>query len=210
MPEQRFRSCMCIVYPDSAPADWKDRLCDMHIPAAVSPLHDKDVNPDGEIKKAHWHVVLNFDGVKSLRQLVDIASQFGGVRVVPCQSVVGALRYLCHIDNPEKAPYPVKDVVTFGGLDYRDYIERPSDVERTLEDVQKWIVSHHCYSFVALSEYCRRYRRDWYHLITQKNTVFLTEFIKSFAYVERTGLHDGTVDAVVQQWIDQDAGSDDV
>lgn len=39
---EKLRVAMCEIYPDSAPNDWMLRLRHWHIPAAISPLHDKD------------------------------------------------------------------------------------------------------------------------------------------------------------------------
>ena len=44
----RTRNFATVVYPESAPADWMERLDQYHIAALVSPLHDKDKNPSGE------------------------------------------------------------------------------------------------------------------------------------------------------------------
>ena len=52
--DSRARNWSLVVYPESAPENWRDILDDYHIPWVESPLHDKDINPDGEIKKAHW------------------------------------------------------------------------------------------------------------------------------------------------------------
>ena len=27
------------------------------VPMAISPLHDKDLNADGTLKKPHWHII---------------------------------------------------------------------------------------------------------------------------------------------------------
>ena len=43
-------------------------MADLHIPVLISPLHDKDVTPDGEIKKAHYHVIIMYGGVKTAAQ----------------------------------------------------------------------------------------------------------------------------------------------
>ncbi|HAA0081853.1 TPA_asm: hypothetical protein GDG64_14435, partial [Listeria monocytogenes] len=51
-----------IVYPESAPGDWRDILNKTHLRWIESPLHDKDVNADGEVKKEHWHILLSYDG----------------------------------------------------------------------------------------------------------------------------------------------------
>ena len=49
--EQRKRNWVFVVYPDSAPENWVEKLREMRVPGFISPLHDKDVNPDGEPKK---------------------------------------------------------------------------------------------------------------------------------------------------------------
>ena len=55
----RTRTWVAVVYPDSAPDNWRELLDENHIEWAESPLHDRDVNPGtGEVKKAHWHIAL--------------------------------------------------------------------------------------------------------------------------------------------------------
>ena len=61
----RTRNWVVIVYPESAPENWRSHLDDLHLEWIESPLHEFDVNADGEVKKAHWHVLLLFGGVKS-------------------------------------------------------------------------------------------------------------------------------------------------
>ena len=38
------------------------------VPAFISPLHDKDMNPTNEPKKPHYHVIITFDSVKTTEQ----------------------------------------------------------------------------------------------------------------------------------------------
>ena len=47
-----------LIYPESAPKDWKDILQQTFLPVAISPLHDKDLNADGEKKKPHYHIIV--------------------------------------------------------------------------------------------------------------------------------------------------------
>ena len=47
----RARTWTFILYPESAPENWRYILDGYHIPWVESPLHDKDVNPDGTVKK---------------------------------------------------------------------------------------------------------------------------------------------------------------
>lgn len=64
--DTRVRNFATVVYPESAPENWQDILSRHCVPAFISPLHDKDINPTGEPKKPHYHVVLMFEGKKSL------------------------------------------------------------------------------------------------------------------------------------------------
>ena len=64
-PDVRARAWTFIVYPESAPENWRDVLDGFHLQWACSPLHDRDVNATGEPKKAHWHILLSFGGKRA-------------------------------------------------------------------------------------------------------------------------------------------------
>lgn len=51
-----------VLYPESAPENWKEILQQTGLSCCVSPLHDKDINPTGEPKKAHYHIILCYSG----------------------------------------------------------------------------------------------------------------------------------------------------
>ena len=68
----RTRTWTFILYPESVPDNWRETLNDLFIEWVESPLHDKDVNPDGEIKKPHWHILLIFPSVKTYEQVSKI------------------------------------------------------------------------------------------------------------------------------------------
>ena len=74
----------------SAPEDWKERLSELHVPVLISPLHDRDKNPDKSIKKPHYHVLFMFDTVKDFEtQVKPIFELIGGVgrETVRCLTV---------------------------------------------------------------------------------------------------------------------------
>lgn len=70
-PYKRGRNWAIVVYPDSVPENWLEIL--KMEPVAISPLHDKDVTAEGEIKKAHYHLVLSYKGNKSFEQIDELA-----------------------------------------------------------------------------------------------------------------------------------------
>ena len=113
----RHRSWTCVVYPgESLPENWKAILGDLMIPWAISPLHDEDVNADGEKKKAHRHLLLSFNTVKSYAQIEEITKRLGAPTPQPCRDTRGMVRYFLHMDNPEKAQYKRENIEYGGGL----------------------------------------------------------------------------------------------
>ena len=111
----RYRNFATVVYPESAPENWLEIIAESKTPVFVSPIHDKDINPNGEPKKTHYHVMSMNEGKKSKEQMIEFFSSFGGVGCEVVNSLRGYARYLCHLDNPEKAQYNPEDVKAFGG-----------------------------------------------------------------------------------------------
>lgn len=176
-----------IIYPESMPDNWLDILRDLHTMGAISPLHDKDANPNHEMKKPHYHVLLKFPTKKSYLQISSIALRLGSK--APCEPVdnfEGYLRYLIHIDNPEKYQYSITDIIPLCGLDVESYfapsksrlaavitemvcflIDRPDicefDVLRALvNDNKQWcyaLDNTPCFGVVRILN-SRRYRND--------------------------------------------------
>ena len=68
----RTRTFAFIMYPDSMADNFIDKLTEFHVPTLISPLHDKDVNPDGTPKKLHYHVLITYDSVRTLSQAHDV------------------------------------------------------------------------------------------------------------------------------------------
>ena len=120
--DSRARNWSLVVYHESAPENWRDILDDYHIPWVESPLHDKDINPDGEIKKPHWHVILIWDGPVTQNAAMKIAEKVNAPQPVKLESVRGAYRYFTHMDNPEKYQYDEKDIKLFNGFDISSYV----------------------------------------------------------------------------------------
>ena len=143
---KRCRNFATVVYPDSAPDDWLGILKDTKIPAFVSPLHDQDVNPFGELKKPHWHVLLCFDGVKTVEQAEDVFRSIGGVGCEIVQSIRGYARYLCHLDNPEKYQYNTCEVKSLSGADYPSVIELAIDKYKAIAEMMQFCEDNQIYS----------------------------------------------------------------
>ncbi len=90
--EYRTRNYATIVYEESSFKCWMEILKKQMVPAFVSPLHNKDINPTGELKKSHWHVIVMFDSMKTKKQAKELFDKIGGIGVEVVQSLRGLLQ----------------------------------------------------------------------------------------------------------------------
>lgn len=178
----RTRNFAFIVYPDSAPADWVDILTEYHVEALISPLHDKDINPDGAQKKPHYHVLVMFTSVKTVEQAQVVRDSVGGVGWEIVASTRGYARYLCHLDNPEKAQYNPDDVRELGGADYAEIIRRASDSVRLLGEIIDFCNAHNVLYYSEFLEFCKLAKPDWFEAVTSRHTYAVYTYIKARAH----------------------------
>lgn len=117
------RNWAFVLYPESAPEDWKEQLQKTGLQCVISPLHDKDVNPTGELKKAHYHVIMCYSGPTAYNVVKRLTDGLNQPIPQPLEQVRGYYRYLTHEDNPEKAQYSKSDIQTLNGFDIREFVE---------------------------------------------------------------------------------------
>lgn len=175
----RTRNFACVVYPESAPEGWQGILTEQFVPAFISPLHDKDVNPGGETKKPHYHVILMFDGVKTTEQASEIFEKIGGVGCEVVQSLRGYARYLCHLDNPEKHQYLPEDVTQMCGADYATIIGLATDRYKAIAEMVAFCAGNDIIAYSELLEYAMTHRSDWFRVLCDSGTVVIKEYLKS-------------------------------
>lgn len=180
MVDKRTRNWTTVFYPESCPEDWEQKIQELCVPAFVSPLHDKDINPDGTPKKPHYHAVLMFNGVKSYTQVKEMVSTFGGVDPKIVNNLVGVARYLVHKDNPEKAQYDPKDVKSFSGADWSELILTPTDIRLTLREIVSFMRKNSINYYDDLLNYCLDHNQEWFD-IAMKNTLSLRSYCVSRA-----------------------------
>lgn len=135
------RNWAFVLYPESAPQDWREQLQLTGLSCAISPLHDKDVNPTGEPKKPHYHVILCYSGPTAYNVVKALTNgKLGQTIPQPLEQVRGYYRYLTHEDNPEKAQYSKSDIQTLNGFDIREFVElTKSEVAKAKREILQLI-----------------------------------------------------------------------
>lgn len=190
MADSRVRNWVFVMYPESMPENWVDQLTELHVPAVVSPLHDKDKNADGTDKKPHYHVLLCFDGKKSFEQVKEISQGvFHGTIPQDCKNVRGQVRYFIHMDNPEKFQYPMSGIRAFNGADIDKHFNLSSVCRHdALRDMRRFIRQNSIYSFADFLDYCDDNCREWAELLDDNSTMVISQYIKSRIYDRRDTL----------------------
>lgn len=172
-----------IVYPESMPENWKDIITASHVPCVMSPLHDKDVNPDGTPKKPHYHIMFCYPNTTTGTSASHILAQLGSsLHAERVMSAVGNYRYLTHRDNPEKAQYSEDDLQSFNGFSYTDYIgERTLTEKLSLgQQVMDIVMADACPpNYIALIQYLQMMGADSLLEYTMTNTYFVKELLSS-------------------------------
>lgn len=177
----RNRGFAFVLYPESAPDNWRSIIDEFHVQWAESPLHCFDVNETGEVKKPHWHIVLNFDSVKSLDQVKKLIEPLNGTIPIPLNSVRGMVRYFAHLDNPEKHQYPVDQIVGHGGMDVADLLRLSASARyQVIVNMCAWVADNDIQEFYQLFDYAAENKsEDWLPLLCDNSCYIVNQYIKS-------------------------------
>jgi len=87
------------------PDNWIEILQLSGLQYAVSPIHDKDENPDKTIKKPHYHVIVSYGSPTTYNNVKSLTDSLNAPIPQALEQIRGYYRYLTHKDNPEKYQY---------------------------------------------------------------------------------------------------------
>lgn len=176
----KARHWAMVVYPESAPENWIDIINETHLQFAISPLHNKDTNPDGEIKKPHWHVILSWDGPQRLSAAKNIADKINAPIPVKLESVRGAYRYFTHMDNPEKYQYDEKDIKVFNGFDISNFIALTKEEKyKAIQDIKVLIHEKNITEYIDLLDILEMHDDFNLFKVACDNTILFNALLRS-------------------------------
>lgn len=176
----KSRNWTFILYPESADNNWKEILQETGLPIAISPLHDKDINPTGEVKKEHYHVMLLFDGPTTYNNVLKITELVKGTIPKRVLSVVGMYRYFTHTDNPEKYKYSSDDILCFNGFDIKDVNPITATQKIAIKkELQRIIIAKNILEYSQFMDFLLDYENSDYYEIASTHTLFFDRYISS-------------------------------
>ena len=175
------RNWAFVLYPESAPEDWREQLQQTGLQCAVSPLHDKDLNPDNDFKKEHFHIILCYSGPTSFNVVKKLTDQLNQPIPIPLEQIRGYYRYFTHMDNPEKYQYEEKDITTINGFNIADYVElSKSEIVEIKRKLQKIIRENEITEYSEFMDFLidDKNLKNEYE-VASNNTIFFDRYISS-------------------------------
>ena len=182
--KEKGRYFAFILYPDSLPEGWKDKLTAIDLPMAISPLHDKDkkeISSEDELtddelklykagklyKKPHYHVLyvaknpVTADGVR-----LKIKRALGGKTLSHVEIVDGVKSYFDYMTHEskdavkkKKHKYDKKDITYINDFDIDRYVtldeHQKQDLFSTLMEI---IMQQRLQNYPQLIRFCVKYK----------------------------------------------------
>lgn len=201
---QRTRNWAVIFYPEDLPENWTSLVDELLFKWIQSPLHDKDFNADSEPKKSHYHTLFMFENVKTLEQVETIfkglfgESETGSIIGVPRPQMAGdrcsRVRYMAHMDNPDKAQYDVAEIVGHNGADPAEVLRySATETREMIIAMEEYIEQNNIIEIAEFSKAIRYEHPEWHTIISTKMTMYFNAFIRSRRHMaEQLNQKEGT------------------
>lgn len=180
------RNWAFVLYPESAPSDWLEQIQLSGIMSAVSPLHDKDVDPTGEPKKPHYHVILVYGSPTTYNNVKSLTDRLDQPIPQPLEQVRGYYRYLTHKDNPDKYQYNDSDIVTVNGFNIADFVEVTKSEVTEIKFILQTLIREKLFKEYSLfMDYVQDNYDRVYYDVASSHTIFFNTYIKSVRFREQ-------------------------
>lgn len=155
MVVEKSRYFTFLLYPESIPNDWIERLESMDIPMAISPLHDRDKSKmkGQEFKKQHYHVLyIANNPVTSESVRLKIKRLLGDESIAKVQiiatSVENCYLYLTHESKDaiakNKHIYEKSKIKHLNNFDIDRYIVESAEDKEDLYNLICDLIDEHC------------------------------------------------------------------
>lgn len=196
---KRARAWWGVLYPESAPEDWRERIAEDLVETLISPLHDRDVLPDGSPKKPHYHVLISFKNPTTRETAAETMKRWGVVvqehwprpgepDSFKVKDFRQAARYLCHLDQADKHRYEIQGVQSIGAIDYAALVMSGADEDAMLDEIFEAMDKYALCSYPAVVRFTREQHPEWKPIVYRKYTRQIAEYAKGLHHEMKAGL----------------------
>ena len=177
-----------VLYPESAPSNWIELLNLSGIAWSCSPLHCDDLNADCTVKKPHYHIILvwrNDTTYNAVKQFT--YGELNSTVPMVLKSPLGYYRYFTHEDNPEKAQYNKKDIISGNGFDISDYAKlTKAQLTEMHFNLTQIVVMEQLNNYADVCMMAASMGFDEYEMVVS-HTIHFSNLCKSIGFKQREG-----------------------
>lgn len=175
------RNWAFVMYPESMPENWFELLEQTGLPFAISPLHNKDLNPTGEEKKPHYHVICQYANTTTSNNVdKNVCKLVNGTIPIKLESIKGMYRYHLHLDNPEKYQYDDRDRIFINGFDVSNVNAlTQTEIQKLKKEITNLIIDNDIMEYSDLLELLLDNDLNNMFVVASSNTVFFNAYITS-------------------------------
>ena len=122
-----------------------------------------------------------FGGVKSYDQVLELIKPLKCTVPQRCHNAKALVRYMAHLDNPDKFQYDISQIISHGGVDVTDLL-RPSASERytLIKEMCQYVADADIIEFYQLMDYAIEEHYDtWFPLLCDNSAYVVNQYIKS-------------------------------
>lgn len=138
-------------------------------------------NKKGELKKAHYHLVVCYQAVQTFDAVKSDFSELNGTQCERVRDLNSIIRYLTHQDDPKKAQYNRDDILCFGGADLDALDEYGTgELHLALKAMRKYIRRQHIFDYYLFCDLCDDLYADWARLLDTRCAYVVEKYIHSY------------------------------
>lgn len=155
--------------------------CDVYVDNIIDKNTGEIKHKKGELKKAHYHVIILLKNARTLKSIVDELGIEENL-VEKVKSKKAMFRYLCHLDNPEKTEYDKDEISSNVKILVNKYCSKDKETQDVLSiyeyiySIDKYLYHHEIFEYAIRNEIYANYRRNATiisRLVDEHNKLFL-------------------------------------
>ena len=128
-----------------------------------------------------------FNGNKTYEQILDLIKPLNATIPQSCHNAKALVRYMAHLDNPDKIQYNKSDIIGHGGVDVAELL-KPSSSQRyvLIKEMLQYVENDKVIEIQDLINYAMQYRfDDWFPLLCDNSAYIVAQYIKSQRHRQR-------------------------
>lgn len=175
------RNWAFVMYPESMPQNWFERLEKTGLPFAISPLHNKDLDPTEQPKKPHYHVICQYANTTTSNNVREnVCSLVNATIPIKLESIKGMYRYHLHLDNPDKFQYDDRDRIFINGFDVSNVDAlTQTEIQKFKREITNFIVDNDIFEYADLLEILLKNDLNNMFIVASTHTILFNTFITS-------------------------------